>query len=58
MPTGMIPLAISNEQKDILDMSKEELKVFLGEPVYDRFVVNCTSLTFTGESYRKRERED
>ena len=42
----------------ITNMSKEELKVFLGEPVYDRFVVNCTSLTFTGESYRKRERED
>lgn len=41
----------------ITNMSKGELKEFLGEPVYDRFVVNCTSLTFTGESYRKRERE-
>ena len=42
----------------ITNMSKGELKEFLGEPVYDRFVVNCTSLTFTGESYRKKERED
>ena len=41
----------------ITNMSKGELKEFLGEPVYDRFVTNCTSLTFEGESYRKRERE-
>ena len=41
----------------ITNMSKLELKMFLGETVYDRFVTNCTSLTFTGESYRKRERE-
>lgn len=41
----------------ITNMSKMELKMFLGETVYDRFVTNCTSLTFTGESYRKRERE-
>lgn len=41
----------------ITNMSKGELKAFLGEPVYDRFVTNCTSLTFTGESYRRNERE-
>lgn len=41
----------------ITNMSKEELKEYLGGPVYDRFVTNCISLTFTGESFRKRERE-
>ena len=41
----------------ITNMSKGELKEFLGEPVYDRFVTNCISLTFTGESYRRNERE-
>ena len=41
----------------ITNMSKGELKEFLGEPIYDRFVVNCTSLTFSGESYRRKERE-
>lgn len=41
----------------ITNMSKGELKEYLGEPVYDRFVTNCISLTFTGESFRKRERE-
>ena len=48
-----------NELSTVLisNMSKGELKEFLGEPVYDRFVVNCTSLTFTGESYRRKERE-
>ena len=41
----------------ITNMNKGELKEFLGEPVYDRFVTNCISLTFTGESYRRKERE-
>ena len=41
----------------ITNFSKGELKNFLGEPVYDRFVTNCTSLTFTGNSFRKQERE-
>lgn len=41
----------------ITNMSKGELKEYLGEPVYDRFVTNCISLTFTGESYRRKERE-
>ena len=41
----------------ITNMSKEELKEYLGGPVYDRFVTNCTSLTFTGKSYRINERE-
>ena len=41
----------------ITNMSKGELKEFLGEPVYNRFVTNCISLTFTGESYRRNERE-
>lgn len=41
----------------ITNMSKSELKEYIGEPVYDRFVTNCISLTFTGESYRKNERE-
>ena len=48
-----------NELSTVLisNMSKGELKEFLGEPVYDRFVTNCISLTFTGESYRRKERE-
>ena len=41
----------------ITNLSKGELKEFLGEPIYDRFVTNCISLTFTGDSYRKNERE-
>lgn len=41
----------------ITNMSKGELKTFLGETAYDRFVINCTSLTFSGESYRIKERE-
>lgn len=41
----------------ITNMSKGELKEYLGEPVYDRFVTNCISLTFTGKSYRAKERE-
>lgn len=41
----------------ITNMSKGELKEYLGEPVYDRFVTNCISLTFTGESHRRNERE-
>lgn len=41
----------------ITNMSKGELKEYLGEPVYDRFVTNCISLTFTGESHRAKERE-
>ena len=41
----------------ITNLSKGELKEFLGEPIYDRFVTNCISLTFTGESYRRNERE-
>lgn len=41
----------------ITNMSREELKEYLGGPVYDRFVTNCKSLVFTGASYRKNERE-
>ena len=41
----------------ITNMTNVELKNFLGGPIYDRFVTNCTSLTFEGESHRKNERE-
>lgn len=33
------------------------LRDYLGKPLYDRFVENCTSLMFTGESWRDRERK-
>lgn len=48
-----------NEVSTVLisNLSKGELKEFLGETIYDRFVVNCISLTFTGESHRRNERE-
>lgn len=48
-----------NEVSTVLisNLSKGELKEFLGETIYDRFVTNCISLTFTGESYRRNERE-
>lgn len=41
----------------ITNLSKGELKERLGLPLYDRFVSNCVSLTFTGESHRAKERE-
>lgn len=41
----------------ITNLSKGELKERLGLPLYDRFVANCVSLTFNGESYRIKERE-
>lgn len=37
----------------ITNKTKGELKEYLGIPLYDRFVENCTSLTFSGESHRK-----
>lgn len=42
----------------ITNKSAKELMEYIGKPLYDRFVENCTSLTFNGESYRKNERED
>ena len=41
----------------ITNLSKGELKERLGLPLYDRFVSNCISLTFNGDSYRKTERQ-
>lgn len=41
----------------ITNLSKGELKERLGLPLYDRFISNCVSLTFTGESHRAKERE-
>ena len=41
----------------ITNLSKGELKERLGLPLYDRFVINCVSLTFTGESHRINERK-
>lgn len=41
----------------ITNLSPSELKERLGLPLYDRFVSNCTSIVFKGESYRKKERE-
>ena len=41
----------------ITNLSKGELKERLGLPLYDRFVSNCVSLTFSGESHRIQERK-
>lgn len=41
----------------ITNLSKGELKERLGLPLYDRFVHNCVSLTFTGDSHRITERK-
>lgn len=41
----------------ITNLSKGELKERLGLPLYDRFVSNCVSLTFNGDSHRKQERK-
>ena len=40
----------------ITNLSKGELKERLGLPLYDRFVSNCVSLTFKGDSHRITER--
>ena len=40
----------------ITNLSPSELKEKLGQALYDRFVHNCVSLTFKGESHRKSER--
>ena len=40
----------------ITNLSKGELKERLGLPLYDRFVSNCVSLTFKGDSHRINER--
>lgn len=40
----------------ITNLSKGELKERLGLPLYDRFVSNCVSLTFKGDSHRIQER--
>ena len=40
----------------ITNLSKGELKERLGLPLYDRFVSNCISLTFKGDSHRITER--
>lgn len=40
----------------ITNLSKGELKERLGLPLYDRFVSNCVSITFTGKSHRENER--
>ena len=40
----------------ITNLSKGELKERLGLPLYDRFVSNCVSLTFKGDSHRISER--
>ena len=41
----------------ITNLSKGELKERLGLPLYDRFVSNCVSLTFKGDSHRIQERQ-
>ena len=41
----------------ITNLSKGELKERLGLPLYDRFVSNCVSLTFKGDSHRLQERQ-
>lgn len=40
----------------ITNKTKGELKEYLGTPLFDRFVENCTSLDFNGDSYRKNKR--
>lgn len=42
----------------ITNLDPKGLKEYLGEPLFDRFVENCTSLKFNGESYRSKEREN
>lgn len=41
----------------ITNLSPSELKDKLGQALYDRFVHNCVSLTFKGDSHRKQERQ-
>jgi len=47
-----------NELSTILvtNKTKSELKNYIGIPLYDRFIENCTAVEFTGESYRKNIR--
>lgn len=40
----------------VTNLSNSELKKYLGNALVDRFMTNCISLNFTGESYRKKER--
>lgn len=41
----------------ISNKSKMELIEYLGQPIYDRFIENCTCLTFDFESYRVNMRD-
>lgn len=40
----------------VTNLSREELKNYLGKALYDRFVETCTSVVFNQKSYRTKER--
>lgn len=40
----------------ITNMTKHDLRDYIGKPLYDRFVENCISIEFWGESYRIQKR--
>lgn len=44
----------------ITNKTGKELREYIGKPLYDRFLENCTCIEFNGESYRKtlKERKD
>lgn len=41
----------------ITNKTGKELREYIGIPLYDRFLENCTCIEFTGESYRKLLKE-
>lgn len=42
----------------VTNKSGTELREYLGIPLYDRFISNCTLIEFKGASYRIKERDD